>query len=168
MFGRYGCTCDTDRAPAFTHRNRSIRVHRAVFSLYGVFRYAQDAYCAETGRAGSRVRSRPDPVVTKPDYFLDKSVSRGCVVAYYGRLPTPTARLLYVPVSGRRVNGTTYGFRGPASRILLGRDSTLSTPIGFSFTNWCIMASRQSLAGATGRMRVWQLTSNQLRVRRWG
>jgi hypothetical protein len=53
-------------------------------------------------------------------------ISAEAVVAYYGRLPTRTARLLYVPVPGRRVNGTTYGFRGPASRILFGRDMTLA------------------------------------------
>jgi len=51
-------------------------------------------------------------------------ISAEAVVAYYGRLPTPIARLLYVPVSGGRVNGTTYGFRGPATRILLGRNLT--------------------------------------------
>ena len=51
-------------------------------------------------------------------------ISAEAVVAYYGRLPTRTARLLFVPVGGRRVNGTTFGFRGPASRILFGRDLT--------------------------------------------
>jgi len=39
-------------------------------------------------------------------------------------LPTPVARLLYVPVSGGRVNGTTWGFRGPATRVLFGRNLT--------------------------------------------
>jgi hypothetical protein len=53
-------------------------------------------------------------------------ISAESVVAYYGRLPTRTARLLFVPVSGGRVNGTTYGFRGPASRILFGRNLTRS------------------------------------------
>ncbi len=51
-------------------------------------------------------------------------ISAEAVVAYYGRLPTRTAKLLFVPVSGRRINGTTFGFRGPASRIFFGRDLT--------------------------------------------
>ena len=46
------------------------------------------------------------------------------VVAYYGRLPTPTAKLLFVPRPGRRINGTTYGYVGAASRILFGSDTT--------------------------------------------
>jgi hypothetical protein len=46
------------------------------------------------------------------------------VVAYYGRLPTPTGRLLIVPVAGRRINGTTFGYGGAASRILYGRENT--------------------------------------------
>jgi hypothetical protein len=54
-------------------------------------------------------------------------VTRGAeaVADYFGRLPDPNARLLIVPVSGAGVRGgTTWGFRGAASRILLGRDST--------------------------------------------
>jgi hypothetical protein len=46
--------------------------------------------------------------------------SANSIVSYYGRLPTPTAKLLFVPVPGRRINGTTYGYGGAASRILLG------------------------------------------------
>ncbi|HTS53874.1 MAG TPA: hypothetical protein VMH26_11420 [Burkholderiales bacterium] len=47
------------------------------------------------------------------------------VADYYGRLPDPNARLLIVPVSGSGIRGgTTYGYRGAASRILLGRDTT--------------------------------------------
>ncbi len=46
------------------------------------------------------------------------------VVSYYGRLPTPRAKLLFVPVPGRRINGSTYGYGGAASRILLGDDTS--------------------------------------------
>ncbi len=49
------------------------------------------------------------------------------VVGYYGRLPTRTASLLFVPVAGRRMNGSTFGYRGAASRILLGRDATTAS-----------------------------------------
>jgi hypothetical protein len=47
------------------------------------------------------------------------------VAEYFGRLPDPNARLLIVPVGGSGIRGgTTYGYRGAASRILLGRDTT--------------------------------------------
>jgi hypothetical protein len=47
------------------------------------------------------------------------------VADYFGRLPDPNARLLIVPISGSGIRGgTTYGYRGAASRILLGRDTT--------------------------------------------
>jgi hypothetical protein len=46
------------------------------------------------------------------------------VVSYYGRLPTPTAKVLFVPVPGREINGTTYGYGGAASRVVLGSDAT--------------------------------------------
>lgn len=47
------------------------------------------------------------------------------VAEYFGRLPDPTARLLIVPVGGSGIRGgTTYGYRGAASRILLGHDTT--------------------------------------------
>ncbi len=50
--------------------------------------------------------------------------SASLVVSYYGRPPTPTAKLLFVPVPGRKINGTTYGYAGAASRILFGSDTT--------------------------------------------
>ena len=54
-------------------------------------------------------------------------VGRGAraVALYFGRLPDPNAKLLIVPASGNSIRGgTTWGFRGAASRILLGRDTT--------------------------------------------
>jgi hypothetical protein len=48
------------------------------------------------------------------------------VTAYFGRLPDPAARLLIVPLPGHGVRGgTTWGYRGAASRILMGRDTTV-------------------------------------------
>ena len=45
--------------------------------------------------------------------------------AYYGRFPVSSLRLLLVPVDGGRIRGgTTWGYRGAAIRIPLGRDST--------------------------------------------
>jgi hypothetical protein len=51
--------------------------------------------------------------------------SAKAVTTYYGRFPVNSLRLLLVPVDGSRVRGgTTWGYRGAAIRIPLGRDST--------------------------------------------
>ena len=52
-------------------------------------------------------------------------MSARAVTAYYGRFPVTSLRLLLVPVDGGRIRGgTTWGYRGAAIRIPLGRDST--------------------------------------------
>jgi hypothetical protein len=52
-------------------------------------------------------------------------MSAKAVTAYYGRFPVPLLRLLLVPVDGGRIRGgTTWGYRGAAIRIPLGRDAT--------------------------------------------
>jgi hypothetical protein len=52
-------------------------------------------------------------------------MSARAVTAYYGRFPVTSLRLLLVPVDGARINGgTTWGYRGAAIRIPLGRDAT--------------------------------------------
>ena len=51
--------------------------------------------------------------------------SAKAVATYYGRFPVDKLRLLLVPVDGARIRGgTTWGYRGAAIRIPLGRDST--------------------------------------------
>ncbi len=51
--------------------------------------------------------------------------SAKAVSTYYGRFPVSSLRLLVVPVDGARVRGgTTWGYRGAAIRLPLGRDST--------------------------------------------
>jgi hypothetical protein len=51
--------------------------------------------------------------------------SAKAVSTYYGRFPVNSLKLLLVPVDGPRVRGgTTWGYRGAAIRILLGRDSS--------------------------------------------
>src|SRR5260221_5893772 len=51
--------------------------------------------------------------------------SARAVSIYYGRFPVESTRLLLVPVDGPRVQGgTTWGYRGGAIRIRLGRDSS--------------------------------------------
>jgi hypothetical protein len=52
-------------------------------------------------------------------------MSAKAVTAYYGRFPVSSLRLLLVPVDGARIRGgTTWGYRGAAIRIPIGRDST--------------------------------------------
>jgi hypothetical protein len=51
--------------------------------------------------------------------------SAEAVSTYYGRFPVDSLRLLLVPVDGVGVRGgTTWGYRGAAIRIPIGRDST--------------------------------------------
>lgn len=51
--------------------------------------------------------------------------SAGIVGSYYGRFPVDTARILIVPISGAGVrNGTTFGYRGAATRIFIGTATT--------------------------------------------
>ena len=55
--------------------------------------------------------------------WVERSVR--AVAGYFGRLPDPKSRLLIVPVGGAGIRGgTTYGYRGAASRIQLGHDTT--------------------------------------------
>lgn len=52
------------------------------------------------------------------------AASAQAVSIYYGRFPVNSLRLLLVPVEGQRVRGgTTWGYRGAAIRIPLGRDA---------------------------------------------
>ena len=53
------------------------------------------------------------------------ATSAKAVSAYYGRFPVNSLRLLLVPVDGPRVRGgTTWGYRGAAIRVLIGRDAS--------------------------------------------
>ncbi|MEN3348780.1 MAG: hypothetical protein V7632_2415 [Bradyrhizobium sp.] len=50
--------------------------------------------------------------------------SARAVSIYYGRFPVSSLRLLLVPVDGSRVRGgTTWGYRGAAIRLPIGRDA---------------------------------------------
>jgi hypothetical protein len=54
------------------------------------------------------------------------ATSANAVSTYYGRFPVKSLRLLFVPVEGSRVRGgTTWGYRGAAIRIPLGRDASM-------------------------------------------
>ena len=68
----------------------------------------------------------PGDIALPKDKVLDWiKMSARAVSTYYGRFPVGSLRLLLVPVDGARIRGgTTWGYRGAAIRIPLGRDST--------------------------------------------
>lgn len=78
--------------------------------------------------AGStiHVAFAPGDIALPKEKVLDWiRMSAKAVSAYYGRFPVSSLRLLLVPVDGARIRGgTTWGYRGAAIRIPLGRDST--------------------------------------------
>src|SRR5215203_5692385 len=68
----------------------------------------------------------PGDIALPPEKLLGWiRMSARAVASYYGRFPVASLRLLLVPVDGGRIRGgTTWGYRGAAIRIPLGRDST--------------------------------------------
>jgi hypothetical protein len=46
--------------------------------------------------------------------------SAKAITTYFGRFPVPRLRMLIVPVPGSAIRGTTWGYRGAATRITLG------------------------------------------------
>src|SRR5260370_37237227 len=48
--------------------------------------------------------------------------SAKAIAIYFGRFPVPRLRSLIVPVPGDAIHGTTWGYRGAATRITLGED----------------------------------------------
>lgn len=55
--------------------------------------------------------------------WLRKSAE--AVTTYYGKFPVASARILIVPTSGEGVRGgQTFGYRGPAIRLIVGRATT--------------------------------------------
>lgn len=67
----------------------------------------------------------PGDIVLPKEKILDwVKTSAKAVATYYGRFPVTALKLLIVPVDGPRVRGgTTWGYRGAAIRVLVGRDS---------------------------------------------
>ncbi len=68
----------------------------------------------------------PGAMALPKDKILDwVKTSAKAVSMYYGRFPVKSLKLLLVPVDGAGVRGgTTWGYRGAAIRILIGRDSS--------------------------------------------
>jgi hypothetical protein len=68
----------------------------------------------------------PGDIALPKDKVLDWVTTSAKVVStYYSQFPVNSLKLLIVPVDGPRVRGgTTWGYRGAAIRVLLGRDSS--------------------------------------------
>lgn len=65
-----------------------------------------------------------DVALPKQDIFAWIRRAAVAVTTYYGHYPVGSVRLLIVPVDGSGVRGgTTWGYRGAAIRIVLGRDA---------------------------------------------
>jgi hypothetical protein len=55
--------------------------------------------------------------------WLERSAR--AVTVYFGRFPVTSARVLIVPISGSGMKGSqTFGYRGAAIRLMIGRDTT--------------------------------------------
>ena len=66
-----------------------------------------------------------DIALPREKLFAWIKASARAVSTYYGRFPVSSLRLLLVPVDGARVRGgTTWGYRGAAIRLPIGRDAT--------------------------------------------
>ena len=68
----------------------------------------------------------PGDIALPQEKVLDwVRISAKAVATYYGRFPVTELKLLIVPVGGPRVRGgTTWGYRGAAIRVLLGREAS--------------------------------------------
>ncbi len=63
--------------------------------------------------------------LSKPEINTWIERSARIVAGYYGRFPVPKFRLLIMPTPGKGVRGgTTYGYRGPATKLRLGQSAT--------------------------------------------
>jgi hypothetical protein len=80
----------------------------------------------EISGATIHVGFAPGEIALPKEKILDwVKMSAKAVATYYGRFPVDSLRLLLVPVDGPRVRGgTTWGYRGAAIRVLIGRDSS--------------------------------------------
>ncbi len=80
----------------------------------------------EVGGATIHVGFAPGEMALPKEKIFDwVKMSARAVSTYYGHFPVQSLRLLLVPVDGPRVRGgTTWGYRGAAIRILIGREAS--------------------------------------------
>src|SRR5262249_27127306 len=79
----------------------------------------------ETGDGESAVATAPGQLDLHQQALLDWiAASARAVSAYYGRFPVSRVRVLVIPGSGRGIRGgTTYGYRGAAIKVTVGRET---------------------------------------------
>jgi hypothetical protein len=79
----------------------------------------------EVGGGVIEVAFAPGPLDLGHQLLLDWIVtSARAVTAYYGRFPVRRVRVLVIPGSGRGIRfGTTYGYRGAAIKVTVGRET---------------------------------------------
>ena len=80
----------------------------------------------EVGGATIHVGFAPGEMALPKEKILDwVKTSARAGSTYYGHFPVQSLRLLLVPVDGPRVRGgTTWGYRGAAIRVLIGREAS--------------------------------------------
>jgi hypothetical protein len=73
-----------------------------------------------------RVGFAPGPIALPRERILGWiKKSAEAVSAYYGHFPVAAARVLIVPAAGKGIKGgQAFGYRGPAIRLIVGRDSS--------------------------------------------
>jgi hypothetical protein len=79
----------------------------------------------EVGGGAIEVAVAPGPLELPRQPLLDWiTASARAVAAYYGRFPVARVRVLVVPGTGRGIrSGTTYGYRGAAIKVTIGRET---------------------------------------------
>jgi hypothetical protein len=79
----------------------------------------------EVGGGAIEVAVAPGPLELPRQPLLDWiTTSARAVAAYYGRFPVARLRVLVIPGTGRGIrSGTTYGYRGAAIKVTVGRET---------------------------------------------
>lgn len=74
-----------------------------------------------------RVAFAPGPLGQPREVLLQWTrQAAGAVAGYLGGFPVKDLRLLFVGIPGDEVHGTTWSHRGPATRMLVGREATVA------------------------------------------
>jgi hypothetical protein len=78
----------------------------------------------EAGGATLRIAYPPGPAMAQEAAVREALRKSARTIAhYFGRFPVDTVRVLVVPLSGDQIHGTSWGYRGAAMRLRIGRDA---------------------------------------------
>jgi hypothetical protein len=104
----------------------------------------------EVGGGAIEVAVAPGPLDLPLQPLLDWiAASARAVTAYYGRFPVARVRVLVIPASGRGIrSGTTYGYRGAAIKVSVGRETQAEDlPRDWVMTHEMVHLALPELAG---------------------